>query len=432
MTKNSGTSKPAAPLVAPETILFDQFSRYESCAEAIRTAMDVGRPTVLDVGSGHARLLGARLPEADVSYLDPLHAADDAAAGVIAGSFERLRSDDRRWDWVVAVDTLEHIPPGERDAFLDTMIGCARTGIALSGPYSEDAAASAVDCVVNSTYKRKTGDDYSWLVEHGEYGLPALAGVRQKLTDAGFQVSVFGNGHAPWLEALLPLYVCFLDEAEHLSLLQELSAGFNEQLYRYDHLEPVYRRIVVAHRHRAPDTPPAWVDTPSIREAAAIRWCEYWGDLVARVSRYDDGLVVEVRDLQARVQHLAMEGTLDSRLVEFQSWAESANERAAEIERASAQKLAVAARELADSEERRERAHEAGEQAREAGERAREAGEQAHEAGERAREAGEQAHEAGERAREAEAAARTELALIKASLSWRVTSWLRWLGRGGR
>jgi hypothetical protein len=77
-------------------------------------------------------------------------------------------------------------------------------GLVVSGPCIEDAAALEVDDRVNESYRRKTGEDYPWLVEHKEFGLPSRSWMIQELQAAGFETQVLGNGHAPWLGFLLP------------------------------------------------------------------------------------------------------------------------------------------------------------------------------------------------------------------------------------
>ena len=275
-------------------ILFDQYSRYAGSAQVLSPSLRVDS-TVLDVGSGHGRLLGHFLPESTVSFLDPL-LSGEATEHVIPGKIDQLSGSDRRWDWTVAVDTLEHIPSADRDAFLDTLSSLARDGVLVAGPFREDRAALAVDAKVNETYRKKTGNDYPWLAEHTDYTLPSLNEVRERLENSGFVTATYGNGHAPWLEALLPFVICYLDEAEHLPLVRSLSSRFNEDLYGFDHLEPVYRRILVARRGKVPAAPSRLADTPEVRREAAAAWSGFWNSLVSQISEHSDQLVARLRE----------------------------------------------------------------------------------------------------------------------------------------
>ncbi len=285
----------AASLFDPSLALFDQFSRYASTAEALAASFGAGdSPTVLDVGSGEARLLGKFLPQARVTYLDPL--LTGAAAGdVLPGTVDQLRQSERCWDWTLAVDTLEHVPPEDRHDFLDIMMARAGRGVVVAAPFLEDRAAVEVDDEVNAAFRSKTGRDYSWLIEHASFGLPSLQETRARLEAAGLRTMVVGNGHAPWLQQLLALFVCYLDEPEHVVAFRELSRMFNERLYRYDHLEPVYRRILVACRDDAPVRPQQLADSVDNRDRAAVVWRAYWRDAMAVLSNHADHLVARIK-----------------------------------------------------------------------------------------------------------------------------------------
>ncbi len=284
------------PLLEP--ILFDQYSRYASCAEHLDAAMSPGA-CVLDVGCGPFRLLGKFLPGVEVSYLDPLLPADEGEH-VLSGSLDRLAQGERRWDWVVAVDTLEHVRPEQRAAFLETLCSLAREGVLLSAPYSEDRAAVDVDERVDAVYKLKTGTSYSWLEEHHEYGLPSLHATRAALEAQGFQCAVAGNGHAPWLEELLPLTVLHLARTEHVDTIQALSRRFNRELYAFDALEPVYRRVLVGKRGVQPKMAETCAQDEGMRVRADELWRDFRGACQVMLSTHADDLAARAEALQAK------------------------------------------------------------------------------------------------------------------------------------
>lgn len=290
------------PEAGGSPILFDQFSRYKSCAEALEATSEPGS-TVLDVGCGPFRLLGRFLPGARVTYLDPLLTGEDSGKDeeVLAGTLEELHVDGRQWDWVVAVDTLEHVDPAERARFLETFTSLARVGVILSGPFSEDEAVMRVDSRVNCTYREKTGEDYPWLEEHIRFGLPSADSTAKLLEAKGLVTISSGNGHVPWIEEFLPLVIAYLDRPEHLGVLRELSVHYNEELYRFDHLEPTYRRLLVGRRGEAPVVVDREPDSLELRERAARAWVRFRTVYVAHLSRHADELQQRVADGEARL-----------------------------------------------------------------------------------------------------------------------------------
>ena len=96
-------------------MLFDQFSRYEIVARSLRRVAQAHRTgsatepfSILDVGSGVECLLERFIPEARITYLDPLLElrADQTH---IATDIFHAELPDGSFDYVVAIDTLEQL-----------------------------------------------------------------------------------------------------------------------------------------------------------------------------------------------------------------------------------------------------------------------------------------------------------------------------------
>ncbi len=265
---------------------FDQYSRYRSAAEAVALLSEPG-DTVLDVGSGQTCVLGGFLPDRDVTYLDPLLETRAAVAGdphYIARPLEQLDPHERRFDVVVCVDTLEHVPPEQREAFLQRLASFANKGLVLSMPCRDVGDALEVDEEVNAVYRKRTGEDYPWLREHFEYGLPPLAEVRGQLSRLGWETAVMGNGHGPWLKELLAWVTSIIDEPAGHRVVEKLSLEYNRALYRYDHLSPCYRQVVLAQKSEPPSLPEHLRETDALRAEAQDAWREFHRAMIARIS----------------------------------------------------------------------------------------------------------------------------------------------------
>ena len=295
-TENAARGTAAqAPCAPPRGVLFDQASRYASMAQAVQ-AMLPGGGTVLDVGSGALTLLRQYLPDHDVTFIDPLLAGSDDP-GIIGRAFDDAAVAPGSFDVVVCVDVLEHIPTDARQEFLARMVRASRCGVIVSAPFADAGQASETDAQVQLTYRAKKGQDYPWLAEHQQHGLPNLARTRAALAEMGLFVTTTGNGHAPWLDELLSLHVVLLDEPTHRPLLQRIGDRFVDELLRFDHLPPVYRHLLLADRRGAVALPPTAADDAT-REAAARAWRQFRAWVDAEVAGHADAMAAQVADLR--------------------------------------------------------------------------------------------------------------------------------------
>ena len=113
---------------------FDQYQRYRLVADFVaeleRRAARGTPLRVLDVG-GRTALLRSFLPEADVVLVD---LEPSAEPGLVLGDGSRLPFRDRSFDVVASFDTLEHVPPQARDAFVAECARVSRAHVFLRVP----------------------------------------------------------------------------------------------------------------------------------------------------------------------------------------------------------------------------------------------------------------------------------------------------------
>jgi GT2 family glycosyltransferase len=259
--------------VAPlEDCPLDQYSRYRACAEALKRLAARGA-TVLDCGSGLDCLLERFLPDFQVTCVDPLLIAERSNAHErIAGSVFHPALDGRTFDFVVTIDTLEHVPPAQRGAFLDRVSELARHGLFIACPCEDAGEAWQTDRYVNEVYQFAFGQPYPWLAEHFTYGLPRLEDIVKRLRLAGWHLFQGQNGHTPWLRKLLAFLLCAMNSPALRAAATEVSRRFNQELYEFDHQPPGYRQIVVALRDRAGRDDPLPAPSPEMPPEALRRW----------------------------------------------------------------------------------------------------------------------------------------------------------------
>ncbi len=228
-------------------MIFDQYSRYKACSDLLRLAGFSPGNSVLDVGSGPECLFGQFMPDAAMTYIDPLM-SENTGSNHIAGDVFDTRLDGRIFDCVSAVDVLEHVPPEHRQALLERLSSLGRNTLILGFPTSDSSSALETDKAIEDQYRAVFGRDYSWLEEHHRFGLPSLAETMQQLGDLGWHCQSVGHGHAPWLQELLGFVICAWDIPGLKDIVLKVSERFNRELYPHDFSPPHYRQFVIAAR----------------------------------------------------------------------------------------------------------------------------------------------------------------------------------------
>jgi hypothetical protein len=221
---------------------FDQFQRYRLAADLLGSVRAPGKAwRILDVG-GRTGLLRRFLPEDKVELVD-LEPSEEP--GLVLGDGARLPFADRSFDAVTAFDTLEHVPPGLRDAFVHECRRIARSYVAIVGPYRHPDVDEA-EKLVQVFLKEKLGVEHRYLEEHRRHGLPDRARVESLLEGTRASVRSYGHGNLErWLALIcLTFYMDYTDELR--TVAARFFRFYNKNLYASDHAEPVYRHVVLA------------------------------------------------------------------------------------------------------------------------------------------------------------------------------------------
>lgn len=150
--------------------------RYLPVVHILRQA-GVGK--VLEVGSGS---LGLTPYSGDFSLtgLDQSFEQDNPGMKQVSGSALTLPFEDRSFDAVISVDSLEHIPPGEREAAVTELIRTAYGLAVIAVPTG--TAAEAQDRFLSERYRQVRGEDYPFFQDHLTNGLPGADALEQMVT----------------------------------------------------------------------------------------------------------------------------------------------------------------------------------------------------------------------------------------------------------
>lgn len=132
--------------------------------------------SVLDVGCGpHG--LSCAVPGSEFVGIDVLFPGP-VAPGMIAlrNAPGPLPFEDASFESVICLDVLEHIPPGQRAAFVDELARVAARRVLLACPSSE---GGWIDDSVRGLYRSRGMPEPEWLTEHDLYGLPTHEEIRE-------------------------------------------------------------------------------------------------------------------------------------------------------------------------------------------------------------------------------------------------------------
>lgn len=221
---------------------FDQYQRYRLVADIIDALRVKGeRLAVLDVG-GRTALLRQFLPGDEVFLVD-LEASSER--GLVLGDGSSLPYADNSVDALVTFDTLEHVPPAGREAFISECARVARRWVVIAGPFQAPEVEEA-ETLLAAFIEDKLGQKHRYLLEHKQNGLPDRPACEALLKAAGGDVVSIGHANIERWLALMCLSLYMDRDAPLRELARKFFHFYNANLYATDHAAPVYRHALVA------------------------------------------------------------------------------------------------------------------------------------------------------------------------------------------
>ena len=227
---------------------FDQYQRYKIVQELINLVRVHRRLRILDVG-GHPGFIWDFLPNDEAFVLDIVSWNKD---NYIQGQGAALPFANGSFDVVLSVDTLEHIPPAQREEVLAEQLRVTRDYLLLVAPFADDNVNLA-ERIIHEFFIKRLGYHSSFLQEHLTYGLPDLCGTLGYLDANGVQHVEIPNGYLyNWLlmMIMLPLIQTIPDSQDLYCMINRL---YNSNFYRADNRRPCYRTAVLASKRHSLD-----------------------------------------------------------------------------------------------------------------------------------------------------------------------------------
>jgi SAM-dependent methyltransferase len=231
----------------PLALPFDQYQRYTAVAQIadqVRTRLGQSHLRVLDVGGFYRTRLGQSiLPLVHFLPQDQVLAVDLIAKPLpnyALASGRSLPFGNQAFDLVVSCDTLEHVLPADRPAFVDELLRVACHYLVLIAPFDSELTRQAERTL--SEYMIAQGIHHEQLQEHLDHGLPTVADLGSIFAKHGLAATDFADGYLPnWLAMMLIKHT----PGESLDFHLNLDRYYNRHFSPSDRREPAYRHVFV-------------------------------------------------------------------------------------------------------------------------------------------------------------------------------------------
>lgn len=225
---------------------FDEFQRYKIVADIINLYRENnGKFTILDVGSGARRSLNKFLPTDDITFLDKEIPPNYQGKDIIVGDITCIEI-SQKYDFIVSIDTLEHISSDHRENFIQKILDCSKLATIIAAPFNTSGVGES-ELIINDLYKSVFNVDYPWLKEHIQNGLPNLKETLAFINRNPMDITVIPNGYLTRWSNLLSFFL-LNDSPLFTDVFQDLFSFYNQHFYQYDNQEPAYRHVIVVNK----------------------------------------------------------------------------------------------------------------------------------------------------------------------------------------
>lgn len=225
-------------------ISFDQYQRYATIGNIvglIQQEYKTEKLKILEVGSNAQRNL-EKFVKADIYYTDIIEmdgfADDDHFFIADATNLEGIKDD--AYDIVIASDVFEHIPSNLRKSFLSELNRVSKECAIICFPFASDSIHETEERV-NQYYKSIYGEDYIWLQEHIENGLPYLEKVNTFLDQKGIYYSTCQHGSIKIWEEMMKAHFYATGSSELIDYRIYIDQFYSKYVYKYDIDKENYR-----------------------------------------------------------------------------------------------------------------------------------------------------------------------------------------------
>ena len=154
---------------------------------------------------------------------------------------------DNIYDFTVCSDVLEHIPDSKRMSVIMELLRVSKVAVIICFPYKDDKVEQA-EKNVNDAYKKLTGKEHLFLIEHITNGLPDRRILENNMKDRGLDFVSFTHGDVDiWKK--MNMFGLFLDDSKLGEIVQRLHVEYNRNVYPYDYGKVDYRVFYIIEKN---------------------------------------------------------------------------------------------------------------------------------------------------------------------------------------
>lgn len=233
---------------------------FSGLLDAYKHHHNAAKLKVLDAGGSGSIL--ADFSDADVTILDILPNKYKAKQ-YVRGNVLTMPFSSESFDVVVSSDVLEHIDEKDRPLFLKECARVSKDLVLIAAPFNLDGVRPA-EISANEFYKKMTGANHPWLMEHLAAELPNLRDAIHTLEYTGLNSGFFTHTALDnWQLVTRTGFLLSIHKQypEFTNKIKQLNSYYLKNLMAKDFSKNGYRTFVIASKRHE-------VDIQSVKDIA--------------------------------------------------------------------------------------------------------------------------------------------------------------------
>lgn len=220
---------------------FDQFGRVYAAKNAIESIRKKDQKfKILDIG-GYKGNTAKLFPKDEVMVLDQYSVKDK---NYIKANALNIPFGRNEYDIVLAFDVFEHILHKDREKFVSELTRVAKLLTIIAAPFRSKLTEEA-ESITNDYFKRISGKDHPWLIEHIDNKLPTSEAIENYLHKNKLKYQVVNNNNIEMWN--------YMQHFTLLSVIASMPAALAEtNMYYNSHIDALedssrepYRKIYI-------------------------------------------------------------------------------------------------------------------------------------------------------------------------------------------